>query len=507
MRVSGAVPDRPARLARRAVAAVFAVHGTVSGGFATRIPWLREHLGLSPGWLGLALVFMTVGASAAMPLAAGLAHRLGPRRSLRLLTVVCCAALPLPALAPRLGWLCLALLVYGAGLGLLDVAMNDHGVRVEHAYGRSVMSGLHGMWSAGALLGGAGGAVAAQGGLPAPAHLSLVAPALAVAGVVACRWVPGGAAAPGGEGATGTTGPEGATGTSGASAAEGGEGAAPAPPRFAPPTRGALAVGLVGFCAVFAEGASMDWSGIYLRDVTGAGPGLAAAAYTAFACTMAIARFTGDAAVRRFGAVRTVRASGGVAALGGALVVAAESPPLAVAGFALVGVGIAVVVPLCFAAAGRTAPEAPARAIAGVATLAYASGLAAPAAVGWIAETTSLTFSFGLVTALLFGLVAGAGVLRPAPRAVRPEPGATPGESGPPTQRTAASRDVATAGGPGTHREVAPGRDPVAPPPPGRGTERAPGQPGRAGPAGRTPPPPTGQTPTPETPAPDDGTG
>ncbi|WP_431983765.1 hypothetical protein [Streptomyces qinglanensis] len=92
--------------------------------------------------------------------------------------------------------------------------------------------------------------------------------------------------------------------------------------------------------------------------------------------------------------------------------VAARTPPAAVVGFALTGVGIAVVVPLCFAAAGRTAAAAPGQAIAGVATPAYASGPAAPAAVGWIAESTTLSASFGVVTVLLLGLVAGARVLR-----------------------------------------------------------------------------------------------
>ncbi|WP_432109400.1 MFS transporter [Streptomyces sp. AA1529] len=390
----GARAEQHARAGRAAVSVVFAVHGTASGTFATRIPWLREHLGLSPGWLGLALVFMTAGASAAMPLAARAAHRHGPRRALAAVSLACCAGLVLPPLAPALGWLCPALFLYGCGLGLMDVAMNAQGVRVEAEYGRSVMSSLHGLWSVGTLVGGAGGVLAAHAGLDARVHLGLAAPLLAAAAVVAARWTPD-REQPGQ--------PE--------SAREGAR-EDEAPPRFALPTRGVVAIGLLGFCAVFAEGASMDWSGIYLADVTGAGPGLAASAYTAFACTMALARLSGDAVVRRFGPVATVRAGGALAAAGGALVVAAHTPPAAVVGFALIGVGIAVVVPLCFAAAGRTAAAAPGQAIAGVATLAYASGLAAPAAVGWIAESTTLSASFGVVTVLLLGLVAGARVLR-----------------------------------------------------------------------------------------------
>ncbi len=383
-------PDAATRRARLAISVVFASHGVASGSFATAIPWIREHLHLTPGWLGMALVFLTVGASAAMSLSARLAHRYSPRPLLAWLSLMCCAGLALPALSPALGWLCLALFVYGCGLGLMDVAMNEHGVRIEERYGRSVMSGLHGVWSVGTLIGGAGGALAAHTGLDGRVHLALVAPVAAAAAVVASRWaldVPAQESEPGRE--------------------DGEE-----PPRFALPPRAVLPIGVIGFCAIFAEGASMDWSGIYLRDVTRADPALAAGAFTAFAFTMAVARLAGDAVVRRLGPVRTVRAGGVVAALGSALVVAAGSPAPAVAGFALIGVGIAVVVPLCFAAAGHSGAGSQGQAIAGVATLAYASGLAAPAAVGWIAEATSLTVSFGMVTVLLLGLVFGAGVLR-----------------------------------------------------------------------------------------------
>ncbi|WP_276314411.1 MFS transporter [Streptomyces sp. Z26] len=417
---------RATRRARIAVAVVFAAHGAASGTFATRIPWIREHLDLGPGALGLALVCMTAGASAAMPLAAPLAHRHGPRAALRWLSVLCCAGLLLPPLMPALGWLCLGLFLYGCGLGLMDVAMNAQGVQVEERYGRSVMSGLHGMWSVGTLAGGAVGALAAHAGLDARVHVALAAPVLAVVAVTACRWTLD-IRAPG----AGTR--EGTDGGSGGDEVE--------PPRFALPSRGVLAIGAVGFFAVFAEGASMDWSGIYLSDVTDAGPGLSAAAYTAFACTMAVARLVGDAVVSRFGAVRTVRAGGVLATAGGLLVVVARVPVAAVAGFALIGVGIAVVVPLCFAAAGRTATAAPGQAIAGVATLAYASGLAAPAAVGWIAELTSLSVSFGLVTVLASGLVVCAGVLGR-------EPGTEPDGGGARTH----------AGGTGPAREA---RDPA----------------------------------------------
>ncbi|MFI9646820.1 MFS transporter [Streptomyces sp. NPDC052040] len=380
---AGGREQRAAGRARYAVAAVFAVHGAVTGSFATRVPWIQEHASVGAGQLGLALAFPALGASAAMPLAGGLTHRFGTRTALRGLIALWTLSLVLPSLAPNLPVLCAALFVYGASAGMADVAMNALGVEVENRLGRSVMSGLHGMWSAGALLGSAGGTLAAHLGTDARLHHALAAAVLTVLGVVACTWVldlrPAADEEP--------------------------------PPRFALPPRSALLIGAIGFCAVFAEGASLDWSAVYLRERLETSAGLAAACTTGFTLTMAVARIAGDRVVDRFGAVRTVRAGGVLAVLGGLLIVTGGRPAVAMAGFALMGLGIAVVVPLCFAAAGRNGPN-PSQAIAGVATITYTSGLVAPGAIGSLAQATSLVVSFGLVTVLACGLAAFAGVLR-----------------------------------------------------------------------------------------------
>ncbi len=374
---------RTVRRARYAVAAVFAVHGAVTGSFATRVPWIQDHSDVSAGQLGLALAFPALGASVAMPLASRITHVLGARTALRVLISLWTLALVLPSLAPSLWTLCLGLFVYGATAGMADVAMNALGVEVENRLHKSIMSGLHGMWSAGALVGSAAGTLAAHLGADARLHHALAAAALTVLGLIACQWVldlrPAQDEEP--------------------------------PPRFALPPKSALLIGAVGFCAVFAEGASLDWSAVYLKDQLGTSAGLAAACTTGFMLTMALARLAGDAVVNRFGAVRTVRTGGVTAALGGLLVVLAGHPAVAMTGFALLGLGIAVVVPLCFAAAGRSGPN-PSQAIAGVATITYTSGLVAPSAIGTLAELTSLVVSFGLVTALACGLAVFAGVLR-----------------------------------------------------------------------------------------------
>ncbi|WP_024760829.1 MFS transporter [Streptomyces exfoliatus] len=375
------------RRARFAVAAVFCVHGAVTGSFATRIPWIQEHAGVSAGQLGLALAFPALGASLAMPLAGAISHRFGARTALRGLLALWTLALTLPSLAPNIWGLCAALFVYGATAGMSDVAMNALGVETENRLGKSIMSSLHGMWSVGTLLGSAAGTVAAHIGGDARIHHLIAALTLTALGLFCCQGVLDVVSTQDAE----------------------------APPRFSLPPKAALIIGAIGFCAVFAEGASLDWSAVYLRDELGSSAGLAAASTTAFALTMAVARLAGDRVVDRFGAVRTVRTGGAVATLGGLLVVLAPHAAVAMAGFGLIGLGVAVVVPLAFAAAARSGPN-PSQAIAGVATITYTSGLIAPSAIGGIADATSLVFSFGLVTLLALGLVVGAGVLRPGAR-------------------------------------------------------------------------------------------
>jgi MFS family permease len=386
MDIQGRRETRPDnRPARRAVSAVFAVHGAVSGTFATRIPWIKDHLHLGPTSLGLALVAPALGAVLTMPLAGRIVHRYGGRATLRVMLTLLCVALALPALSPDLPVLFLTLLILGATMATTDVVMNANGVEVERRQGHSIMSGLHGLWSVGALLSSAVGAIAAHENVDARIHLAVMAAILVGVATLISRSLldlhPDPLDEP--------------------------------PARFTLPARNILTIGLVGFCSIFAEGAAANWSGVYLKDVAHASAGVAASSYTAFACTMAALRLTGDMVVRRLGPVRTVRLAGCVAVTGGLLIVPAHSPLQAIAGFALLGAGIAVVIPLTFAAAGSRGGNTN-QSIAGVATITYASDLIAPAIVGAVAGLTSLPVSFALITVLLAAMVTGAGALAPA---------------------------------------------------------------------------------------------
>ncbi|MGI5283046.1 MFS transporter [Nonomuraea polychroma] len=319
----------------------------------------------------------------------------------RVLLALWCAGLAFPALAPSPAWLFVVFLLLGAASGMSDVVMNAHAVVLERQLGRSIMSGLHGMWFVGSLAAGGLGALAASADIDARVHLGAVSIALLALGAAAGHGLlRDHAGIPGG----------GATKHKPADALL-------APPRhFALPTRGILAIGLVGFCATFAEGASSNWSAVYLTEVADAGPGMAAAGYTVFMLCMAGMRLMGDRLIRRVGPVAAVRTGGIVAAAGGIVVVAARIPALTMAGFALIGMGLAVIVPLVFTTAGNVGAT-PGEGVAGVATITYLSGMIAPAVTGWLAGTLGYPAAFALIT----GVIVLLPLLAPALR--RPAPG------------------------------------------------------------------------------------
>ena len=372
------------RAARVATSVIFAVHGAVTGTFAARLPWLADHVGVSAGGLGVALLMPGLGALAAMPLSGRLTHRYDLRSLTRVLILLWCAALILPALPTSLPVLCVVLAVYGATAGVADVAMNAQAVVIEQGYGRSVMSAFHGCWSVGGLAGSAAAVLAARHEVDARVHFAATAVVLGLVALIAStRLLPH------------RPEPE-----------------VDAPPAFALPTRAVLPIGLIGLCAVFAEGASLDWSAVYVRDVLGNSASTAAATVAVFSISMAVARFGGDRLVRRLGPVATVQLVALCAAVGALAVVLGRHVVPVMAGFGLLGAGIAVVVPLVFAAAGRL-DEHPGRNLAGVAGIAYGSGLIAPGVIGGIAHVSSLTTSFMVVTALVALMGVCAPVLRP----------------------------------------------------------------------------------------------
>jgi MFS family permease len=385
---------------RWAAAIVFAMHGIVSGTLAARMPWIAQHVGVGSGVgkLGYALVMPAVGGLLTMPFAGRLVHRIGTRRATQILMTGWGFSLIPISLAPNLPLLAVSMFVAGAFAGTADMAMNSEAIAVERQLGRSIMSGLHGMWSVGGFLAGGIGWLMAHFSVDGRPHFFGMALLVAVVTIA----VYAGLAAP--------------TVTAESTEDADGEGG----PKFAFPRGAILVIGLIGFAAIFAEASGNDWSAVYLVNQLGGAQSTGAVAYACFAGAMTIGRLTGDAVVRRFGPVATVRTSGALGVLGAILIVTAgvvgEQKLLAVAGFTLVGIGIAVVVPLAFSAAGHAAktPAARAHAIAAVATVAYGAGLAAPGIIGAVASVTNLMVSFVVVAVLVLVMALAAPVLKGA---------------------------------------------------------------------------------------------
>lgn len=377
-----AAPARRDRQARFAVAVSFALHGVTAGSWAGRIPWVKEVRHLNAAGLGLALMGAAIGGLASAPLAAWLIARFGSRGITRFGGIALAVSMPLVAFAPGLPTIFAALVIFGAASSVLDVAMNANGVVVQERYGRSIMSGLHGVWSLGGLAGAALAGLAARVDMSAPEHLLIVGIGLGVASAVSGFWL--------------TPAPRSAAGTV-----------------FARPDRALLLLGAVIFCGLFAEAAAADWSAVYLRTAVHAPQDVAAWGYAVFSLAMAGARLAGDRLVQRLGPVRVVRTAALTGAVGLALGLLVPITPVVIVAFAVLGLGVATVVPLTFSAAGSTPGHDPGTAVAAVATVGYGGWMLAPPVIGFVAQGTSLTFSLALVAVMTAIIAVPAGALRP----------------------------------------------------------------------------------------------
>ena len=350
---------------RCAVSALFFVNGAILASWVPYVPMVKQRLGIGDGLLGVVLLFMAIGALGALPFAGTLVGRLGSRTVSVGAGLGLCLSLPLPILAPTPFLVALALLFFGAFNSTLDVAMNAQAVEVEQRRGRALMSSFHAMFSVGGLAGALLSSVIIAAGVGAADHIL----AAALLGSVAILIARSALIA-----------------------------VAPSPsPVFVRPTRGLLGLGVLALCALLAEGAIGDWSAVYLMDSRGASQSVAAAGFAAFSLAMAGGRFAGDHVSRWLGAACLLRLSGALAAGGLLLALIVKEPVIAIAGFGLVGLGVANLIPVIFSAAGRAYAVAPGHGLAAVATTGYVGFLAGPPAIGLAAEVAGLPAALGIV--------------------------------------------------------------------------------------------------------------
>jgi fucose permease len=293
-----------------------------------------------------------------------------------------CVSMVLPALAWNLWSLAAVLVLLGISMGALDIAMNTQGVAIERGYARPIMSGIHGMYSVGVLLGAGIGALAAHFGIDPVVHFGAAAVVLATLGVIGSRSLLGSEA----------DAPSEAGGDS--------EAGARVPLRLLQ-HRSLIALGAIAFCCLFAEGAVDDWSGVYMHEEQGASLGMAPLAAAACGAGMAVGRFGGDAVIARWGRSATLWRASLVAGAGMTLAVLAPAPAVAIAGYGVLGLGVATIVPIAFTLGGNMAGVPPAWGISRVTTLGYAGLFSSPPAIGFVAQGTGLAVALAIPAALL----------------------------------------------------------------------------------------------------------
>lgn len=369
----------PARIREQiATRLAFFIAGFSTAAWAPLVPLAKERLGLDEGSLGLLLLCLGLGSITAMPITGILTTRIGCKAVITSSALLTLMTLPLLALLD--GWLAMAvaIAVFGAALGTLDVAMNIQAIIVERSSGRAMMSGFHGLYSVGGIAGaGLMSLLLGSGAINPMLAASVISAASLVLLVIA---MPG--LLPYGDDSTDT-----------------------APP-FAWPKGIVLFIGLLCFLCFLVEGAVLDWSAVFLISERGSDVGSAGLGYAAFAVAMTLGRLLGDRLRTILGEQRVLIIGGLLAAAGFLVVVLVPSLPANLLGFLLVGAGASNVVPVLFSAAGRTRTMPASLAVTAVTTLGYLGILAGPALIGFVAHLTELRAAFYLLVVAMLIIAA-----------------------------------------------------------------------------------------------------
>lgn len=365
--------------ARRATRAQFAALGVLGGAWGVHIPSVKTHYGLGEALLSTVLLAAASGAVLSLFIAGRVIGRIGARRATAGAAIVMSAMLALALCWPSLALLLPAMVLFGAAMSLFDVAINTEGTALESMSGRTIMSNLHAMFSVGAMAGAVlTGALLRVGVAP---RLQLVAIGVLIAGGVV--W---------------------------ASRAMLPSHPASDEPQahFVWPHGQLLLIGLLIFAGMSAEGVMYDWCVLYLKQELGLPQHSAAMGYAAFTGSMALARFAGDRLRARHPERSLLQASAVLAAVAMAVVLTSRHPAVAIVGYAVVGAGLAPVVPILYNAATHVPGTSRAAAIAAVSSIGYAGFMIGPPLIGGIAQARSLTAAMFVVVAAAAVLAIGA---------------------------------------------------------------------------------------------------
>ncbi|MGC0925640.1 MFS transporter [Pantoea agglomerans] len=357
---------------------IFLINGLGMSAWAPLVPFARDRLQLSGASLGALLLCLGIGSLAAMPVTGTLVARFGCRRVMCFSTLLVLMMMPLLATADSHLVMAAALMLFGAGLGMLDVAMNYQAVQVEQAADKPMMSGFHGFFSLGGILGaGTVSLLLSQSFTPLAATLVVMAVMLLLLlwrlPVLMNERLH-----------------------------------QPDQPWLVIPRGWVAFLGLLCFILFLAEGAVLDWGALLLLQNPEMSPAWAGLGYAVFSVAMTLGRFSGDKIIQRFGRYPVMLTGALTAAAGMSLAVWLPWPEIALLAFLLVGFGLSNTVPMLFNAAGNQQDMPANLAISAMTMLGYAGILSGPALIGFISQWISLSGAFLAIALLLLAVAASA---------------------------------------------------------------------------------------------------
>jgi predicted MFS family arabinose efflux permease len=368
------IPAHPApgRAEQNATRIVFFFLGFILSAWAPLVPFAKDRAGLDAGGLGLLLLCLGLGSLVSMPLAGAVTTRAGCRATILASGIAAALLFPLLAFVADPYLLAAALFLFGIAIGLAEVGVNVQSVIVAKAASRPLLSGFHGLFSVGGIVGAGGVSLLIWLGLSPLLSAFVVVALIAVQFLIAAPHL-----IPYGQEDQAKT------------------------PLFVAPRGIVLFIGALSFIVFLAESAMLDWSALYLIGERAFSVALAGTGYAAFAGAMTVGRLTGDRIVAALGGFRVLVWSGLVATIGFAVAVFLPHGLATLAGFALIGLGASNIVPVFYSLIGRQRVMPPGHAIAAVTAMGYAGILIGPAFIGFIAQATSLPVAFGVVGLLM----------------------------------------------------------------------------------------------------------
>lgn len=352
---------------RIAVSLFYFCQGLAFASWASRIPIIKERLNLTEGQLGTILLMLPVGQLVTMALSGKLVTTYGSARVLRIVAIIYALILCLIGFAQNAWELGAILFFFGVIGNMCNIAVNTQGVAAEKIFKKSIMSSFHGAWSIAGFTGALIGLLTMNIAVDTIPHFIIIFVLIVINTTINYRYLIPGVATE-------------AKKTS----------------FFSKPESSLVQLGIIGFFSMATEGAMFDWSGVYFKEIVHAPEQFIIVGYASFMVMMALGRFIGDAVISRLGRKRTLQISGILMFVGMMTSVIFPLFYISTLAFMMVGIGVACNVPTVYSVAGQNKKVTPGVALAMVSSISFLGFLMGPPLIGYIAELTSLRYSYGV---------------------------------------------------------------------------------------------------------------